>query len=262
MTWLRSAVFNAWFYGLTVVMALGSLPVRAFAPRRVPTYARSWARLVLGGLRPLCGITWEVSGAEHLPATGPALIASMHQSAFDTLIWAVLEPRFAYVLKRELLAIPLVGEMLRRTGMIAIDRSGGAAAVRALLRDADRAVAEQRRIVIFPEGTRVAPGVRAPLLPGVAALAARTRLPVIPVATDSGRHWARRAFRKQPGVIHIAIQPPIEPGLSRDALLARLEAAFAIGFARISQSVDKPVGESGADLPSRPREAENAAGRS
>lgn len=251
MIWLRSAVFNAWFYGLTVLLALASPLVRAFAPSRTVAYARVWIRLVLGGLRPICGITWQVTGREHLPPDGPALIASMHQSAFDALVWALLAPRFTYVLKRELTRIPLFGAMLLQTGMIAVDREAGAAAVRDLMRAADAAVAGRRQIVIFPEGTRVAPGVRAKLQPGVAALAARTRLPVIPVVTNSGRHWGRRAFRKQPGVIRVAILPPIEAGLKREALMARLAECLAEGAARLDEPVDNSVDAIPSGLPSR-----------
>jgi len=234
MTWLRSAAFNLWFYGLTTVLAIASLGLRLFAPRHAMGYARAWVRLVLAGLRPLCGITWTVSGLEHLPASGAALIASMHQSTFDTLIWTQLAPRFAFVLKRELLRIPLFGPMLTLAGMIAVDRRAGPAAVRALLREADRAMGEQRQIVIFPEGTRAAPGTVLRLQPGVAALAARTGLPVIPVATDSGLHWGRPAFRKRPGVIRIVILPPIPPGLPREVLMERLrqtltQAAASLG---------------------------------
>lgn len=242
MTLLRSVLFNLWFFGLTTVMGLAALPLRAFAPQLAIPYAQAWIRLVFAGLRVLCGITYEVTGLEHLPAQGPALIASMHQSAFDTLVWALLAPRFAYVLKRELTRIPLFGPMLVLTGMIAVDRDAGAAAVRGLMREADRAMAEQRQIVIFPEGTRVAPGASAELHPGVAALAARTKLPVIPVATDSGRYWGRRAFRKRPGVIRIAVLPPIEAGLRREALLQRLAAAFAAGAAALDAPVDNSVG--------------------
>ncbi len=234
MIWLRSAVFNIWFYGLTTLMLLVSLPLRLAPPEAVLAYARLWARLVLGGLRLLCGITWTVTGLEHLPPEGPALIASMHQSAFDTLVWVLLQPRFSYVLKQELTKIPLFGPLLRRAGMIAVDRSAGAAAVRGMLRAADQAVADKRQMVIFPEGTRVAPGVQVKLQPGVVALAARTKLPVIPVATDSGLRWGRKAFRKRPGVIHVAILPPLDPSLPRDVLLARLESAFAKGAAQIS----------------------------
>jgi 1-acyl-sn-glycerol-3-phosphate acyltransferase len=250
MTWLRSLLFNIWFYGLTVVFAAGGIGLRAVAPGRALAYARVWAGLVLSGLRPLCGITWKVSGWRHMPTSGPALIASMHQSAFDTLVWEVLAPNFTYVLKRELTRIPLFGPMLHATGMIAVDREAGAAAIRDLLRAGDRAAAAGRQIIIFPEGTRVAPGETAVLHPGVAALAARTRLPVIPVATDSGKCWGRRAFRKRPGVIHVSIQPPIEPGLPRAVLMARLAAAFARGTAEIEEAVDNSVDGVPPSLPS------------
>lgn len=240
MTWLRSAAFNLWFFGLTFVMCLGTPPLYLLDARWAIAYARLWVWLVLAGLRATCGISWQVAGLEHLPRDGAALIASQHQSAFDALIWALLAPRFAYVLKRELLRIPLFGPMLRRTGMIAIDRSAGPAALRALLRAADQARAGRRQVVIFPEGTRVAPGERGKLQPGVAALAARMQLPVIPVVTNSGEHWGRRAFRKRPGVIRITLLPPLPAGLPREELLDRLEAAFSTG---LPDPVDNSVGE-------------------
>jgi 1-acyl-sn-glycerol-3-phosphate acyltransferase len=249
MTALRSLLFNIWFFGLTTVLALAALPIRVFAPRLAIPYAQRWVRLVLGGLRVICGISYRVSGLENLPPDGPALIASMHQSAFDTLVWALIAPRFAYVLKRELTRIPLFGPMLVATGMIAVDRAAGAAALRAMLRQADRALAERRQIVIFPEGTRVAPGQHVPLQPGVAALAARTRLPVIPVVTDSGRYWGRRAFRKRPGTIRIVLLPPIPAGVSRETLMERLEAVFAKGPEICQTPVENSVGRAFAGLP-------------
>jgi len=238
MIWLRSALFNAWFYGITTAFVLSSVAPRAPTLDRPAGWplrlAQTWARCVLGGLRVLCGIRWTVTGRDNLPADGPLLIASNHQSAFDTMIWLLLVPAPSYVVKRELLRIPLFGGLCRISGMIAVDRTAGADAIRSLLRAADGAVARRRQIVIFPEGTRVAPGVRAPFHPGVAALASRTRLPVIPVATDSGRCWGRRAFRKLPGVIHVAIGAPIPAGLPRDALMRRLEQAIADGQAAIA----------------------------
>jgi 1-acyl-sn-glycerol-3-phosphate acyltransferase len=253
MMWLRSALFNAWFYGLTFVFAIGGIGVRAFAPERGLEYARFWSGLVLGGLRRLCGIEWRVTGLEHLPKDGPALIASMHQSAFDTLVWQVVAPRFTFVLKRELTRIPLFGPMLRTTGMIAVDRGAGAAAIRELLRRGAHAVATGRQIIIFPHGTRMAPGDPGVLHPGVAALAAHTGLPVIPVATDSGRCWGRRAFRKHPGTIHVAIQPPIAAGLGRADLMARLADAFARGGAELTSPVDMSVNTATPALRARAR---------
>lgn len=234
MTFLRSLAFNIWFYGVTAFLAIASMPAYALSRQSVPAWglwvARLWARLTLGGLRVLCGTRWEVTGLEHLPASGPAVVASMHQSAFDTMVWLLLVPRCCYVLKRELLDIPVFGAMCRLTGMISVDRGDGSGAIRSLLRGADRAMAENRQIVIFPEGTRAPPGTHLPIQPGVAALASRTRLPVIPVATDSGICWGRRAFHKRAGVIRIAIGAPLPAGMARDQLLRELDRAFATGL--------------------------------
>lgn len=219
MTWLRSGLFNIWFFATTFVMGSIGIPVRWFAPHRALWVAQRWAGLVLDGASLLCGIRVVVTGREHLPADGAALIASQHQSAFDTLIWLRLVPRVSYIFKAELARIPLFGPLLVPAGQIPVDRGASFSAVRSLLRGADRAVADGRQIVIFPEGTRVSPGVDAELLPGIAAIAARTRLPVIPVATDSGLRWGRRSFIKTPGVIHILIAPPIPSGLSQSVLL-------------------------------------------
>lgn len=233
MTALRSALFNLYFFGLTFLLALGGVGVRAFAPERTLAYAKFWVRLVLAGLDRICGIRVVISGAEHLPGSGAALIASQHQSAFDTLIWMVLLPRPAYVLKRELQWIPLFGPLTRLGGMIAVDRRSGAAALRSLLRQAGRAVADGRQIIIFPEGRRGKFAEQRPLQPGIAAMGLQTGLPIIPVVTDSGLHWSKHAFCKQPGAIHVAVLPPIPPGLARGELMPRLEAAFREGTARL-----------------------------
>lgn len=243
MILLRSLAFNLWLYGATLVLSLRyglCRPDRAASLRA----GHAWARAVIGGLRVFCGIDFVVTGTEYLPKGGAALIAPMHQSAFDTAVWVQLVPDFVYVLKRELTFIPLFGTMLGLAGMIAVNRRAGAAAIRELLRGADAAVAEGRQIVIFPEGTRVAPGKQVRLQPGVAALAARTGLPVIPVVTDSGHHWGRRAFLKRPGTIQIAVLPPLPAGLPRAELMSRLEAVYAEGYAALRGNfpVDNSVG--------------------
>jgi 1-acyl-sn-glycerol-3-phosphate acyltransferase len=163
-----------------------------------------------------------VSGLEHIPQ-GAALIASRHQSAFDTFVWLTLLPRCCYVFKEELLRIPLFGRLITAAGMIAVDRSGGGGAIRSMLRQADLAVRAQRQIVIFPEGTRSEPGSPGTLQSGIAALASRTGLPVIPVATDSGQFWGRRAFRKRSGQIRIVIGRPIPAHTERKAFMRALE---------------------------------------
>jgi 1-acyl-sn-glycerol-3-phosphate acyltransferase len=184
-----------------------------------------WARTLVAAVRIICGIRLDVTGLEHIPP-GPVLIASRHQSAFDTFVWLTLLPRCCYVFKDELLRIPLFGPLIGATGMIAVDRNAGGAAIRALVRQAERAVREQRQIVIFPEGTRSEPGYPGTLQSGIAALASRTGLPVIPVSTDSGRFWGRRAFRKRPGTIRIVIGSPIPAQTERKALMRALERAM------------------------------------
>lgn len=211
MILLRSLLFNVWFFSVTTVLSVCGAASLPLAPRLALPIARLWARLVLGGLRRICGIAWEVRGLERLPADGPALLASRHQSAFDTMVWLLLLPRCTYVVKQELLRIPLFGRIIRPAGQIAVDRAGGPAALRALMREAETAARAGRQIVIFPEGTRAEPGRLLPLQPGIAAIAARTGLPVIPVLTNSGRLWGRRSFRKRPGVIHITLLAPLSP---------------------------------------------------
>jgi 1-acyl-sn-glycerol-3-phosphate acyltransferase len=225
MITLRSALFNLMFFLVTFVLTMAATVVRWVAPQHVLGVAMLWARVIVACAHSICGIRVEVTGLERIPE-GAALIASRHQSAFDTFVWMTLLPRCCYVVKQELLRIPLFGKVIIGSGMIAIDRTAGSAALRALLREGDRAVHEARQIVIFPEGTRSEPGNMRGLQPGVAALAARTKLPIIPVATDSGQCWGRRAFRKRPGVIRIMIGEPIPPTLGRHELMLSLRATI------------------------------------
>ncbi len=227
MTILRSLAFNAVFFGVGFVLTLWATVLRFAAPHRVLGVAILWARTLVAAVRIICGIRLDVQGLEHIPA-GAALIASRHQSAFDTFVWLTLVPRCCYVFKHELLQIPLFGPLITAAGMIAVDRNGAAAAIRAMLHEADRATREQRQIIIFPEGTRSEPGSLGALHPGIAALASRTGLPVIPVATDSGLFWGRRAFRKRPGTIRIVIGHPIPPRTERKALMRALADAMTV----------------------------------
>ena len=222
MILVRSTLFNAAFFGITLIATLVASAVRLISPDHVLAIAMLWARALRLALRVICGIEVEVTGLEHIPS-GAALIASRHQSAFDTFIWLTLVPRGCYVFKKELLRIPLFGALIPASGMIAVDRDAGAAAIRTLLRETDRAVSEGRQVVIFPEGTRSEPGSKLVMQPGIAAMASRSGLPVIPVSTNSGSFWGRRSFRKLPGTIRIVIGPPIPAHTERKALMQALE---------------------------------------
>ena len=236
----RSAAFAMWFYGVTLAFCLAGVPIRMFARPLALPLAKYWARTVLAGLPPICNIRIVLTGWEHVPASGPALLAGQHQSEFDTLVWMALLARPCYIMKQELTRIPLFGPLLVPSGMIPVDRSGGAAAMRGMLRDTVKAAQNDRQIVIFPEGTRVPYGQRAELQPGVAAIAARTRLSVLPVATNSGFCWPHRVMDKRPGIIHVAIGPPLAIG-ARDTLLKDIECFWTSAADR---EYDQPVDES------------------
>lgn len=244
--WLgaASALFNIGFYAATTFYSLwGYLDLRRGHADRLILRGRAWARVVIRLLRLCCGIEVRVSGLENLPMEGPALIASTHQSAFDTAVWMLL-PRPAYVLKKELLKVPVFGGLMRPAGMIAVDRAAGARAIRGLIRDGQAAAADGRQVVIFPQGTRAKPGEPRVIQPGVAALAGAMAVPVVPVVTDSGAHWGRNSFLKHPGTIHIVIGKPLAAGLPRAALVEALDAAWIQLEDKLSRAVDNTVGES------------------
>jgi 1-acyl-sn-glycerol-3-phosphate acyltransferase len=231
---IGSLLFNAGFYVLSTVMALAGLPVLLLPPRGVAAYARLWSRATLGLLRITCGLTHTVRGLENLPA-GPCIIASKHQSTWETLAFNLIFRGSAFVLKRELFQIPIVGWMMRRAGNIGIDRAAGPSALRSILRDARSALGQGRYIVIFPEGTRTAVGSDAAYQPGVAALYTQLKVPVVPVALNSGCFWGRRTFIKKPGQIEVEILPPIVPGMTRAAFMSTLHERIGETSRRLAQ---------------------------
>lgn len=234
MSWRRSLAFNIAFYGVTAVLGVVGLPL-LLAPRSwVMHFGRFWARCVLALLRALVGLDGEIRGFEHLPI-GPCIIAMKHQSAWDTLILPVILDDFAVVVKRELFFVPFYGWYAARAGSIAIDRRGGAGALRHMVRAARREAAAGRRVVIFPQGTRTAPGHPLPYQPGVAALYQALQLPVVPAAVNSGLFWGRRSFVKHPGRIILAFLEPIAPGLQRRQLMAELESRIEAATSALEQ---------------------------
>lgn len=220
---LRSALFNLLAGAWTLLLMLAILPVGPFlGADGMRRYARFWMRGLQALLRLVVGLSYEVRGLENLPDR-PVIIASKHQSAWETVFFHLVRVDTVIGLKHELTRIPLFGWYLMIARNIRIDRGGAAKALRSLTEGARRAVAEGCSILIFPEGTRTAPGAPPDYKPGVAALYKELDVPVVPVALNSGLFWGRQSFVKRPGTITVEFLPPIEPGLERKAFMALLE---------------------------------------
>jgi 1-acyl-sn-glycerol-3-phosphate acyltransferase len=231
MLFLRSLAFNIVLFGTGITLGLCSrLIPEKDGPPGVTRMGQLWSRISLRALRSICRIEIKVEGREFLPQSGPALIAAQHQSAFDILVWLTLLPFPAYVLKRELVNIPVLGATLPKAGFIAVDRDGGAQSLRGMVAGCRKAVADGRQIVIFPEGTRVPPGERGSIQPGIVALARALKLPVIPAATNSGSHWGKRAFKKYPGTVTVTLYAPLQGVVRREDLIEALEHRYYGGL--------------------------------
>lgn len=245
MAVLRSALFNLYFYVCTAVLGIAGLPLLIGPQKGVAALARFWCLAIIRGLEVIVGLRYRLRGHENIPPE-PAIFAVKHQSAWETFALNVILDRPVYVLKRELKLIPLFGWFAARSGMIAVDRAAGPRAMRTLIREAGAALAAGRSIVIFPEGTRTAPGEHRPYHPGVAALYTMLDRPVVPVALDSGLYWPRRSFIKRPGTVILSVLPPIRPGLDRQAFLESLQT-------QIEAETDALIAST--DLAARQREA-------
>lgn len=218
----RSLLFNNIFYGTSAFILVAALLVLPFPRRATQKCFQVWMKYMMWLLRVLIGLDYKIVGAEYLE-DGPVVVACKHQSAWDVGIFLILFSDPAYVMKKELLSIPVYGWLLRKTKMIAINRDGGAAALKNMLLQSRQALAMGRSVVIFPEGTRSAPDSKGTYHPGVAALYKDSNVPLLPVALNSGCFWERRGFFKRPGTITLEIQPPIGKGLKTREFMAELE---------------------------------------
>jgi 1-acyl-sn-glycerol-3-phosphate acyltransferase len=197
-----------------------------------------WPRLIVWGARTILGIDYRVIGRENLP-DGPAIVLSKHQSTWETLFYPAHLPReLCFVFKRELLLLPFFGWGIWLLDMIHIDRSKGRDAFEEVVAQGIRKLAEGRWIIMFPEGTRTAPGATPRYKTGGARLAVRTGAPIIPIAMNAGERWPRRAFLKKPGTVTVSIGPPIpSAGRAPDAVLADVQAWIEAEMRRISPTV-------------------------
>ncbi len=243
----RSLAFNVAFYLWTTGLTLATLPFYFFLPQeRAMGVVRLWTRGMLWLLKVIAGVGVEVRGRENLPAGG-ALIASKHQSAWETMALVPLLADPTYVMKAELGRIPVFGRYTAKAGMIHIDRSGGTAALRGLAERARQELAKGRQIVMFPEGTRRPPGAPPAYQTGIALLYRQLDVPVVPVALNSGLYWPRRRIVRHPGTIVVEFLPAIPPGLDSRVFLSRLESAVEAASDRLL--AEAAEGDPGLPLP-------------
>lgn len=213
-------------YFITLVLSILVFGVLLVLLAWLPTawkerIGNAWADVNLWLLKYICGLDYRVSGLEHLPAGG-IIVMSKHQSTWETIaLRSILRGRQSWVLKRELMWIPVFGWALAVMHPIAIDRKAGRHAVAKVVDKGREYLAQGRRVIIFPEGTRTAPGVRGHYGKGGAILAERTGVAVLPVAHNAGVFWRRRGIKKLPGTIEVVIGPPIETSGRRAAAIIR-----------------------------------------
>jgi 1-acyl-sn-glycerol-3-phosphate acyltransferase len=211
MTTLRSLLFMAALAVVTISYAIYIILFGKWIGRSgCLACARGWSSVLLRALKTFCGLDHHVTGLEHLP-TEPCILMCKHQSAWETIaVPSLLAGPQAWVLKKELMAVPFFGWALRRCRPIAIDRKAARSAMRQLLREGQEHLNEGYSILVFPEGTRVPVGTRAPFNIGGAMLAAKSGAPIVPLAHNAGVFWKRRALRKLPGRIELVVGPPIQ----------------------------------------------------
>jgi 1-acyl-sn-glycerol-3-phosphate acyltransferase len=239
---LRSILFNVLFY-LNVVLYL-LIAAFAMRPQAVIAVAQRWGRVNLWLLQHVCGLGVEWRGLEKIPPGG-LFIAAKHQSTWETFALLTILDYPVYVLKRELMSIPVFGWCMRRAGMIPVDRGAGRAALSAMTARAHDALADGRQIIIFPEGTRRPAGAPPKYKFGIAFLYQDCAVPCVPIALNSGLYWPRHRFLRFPGKVRVEVLDPIEPGLDRNAFLTELEQKLEAATARLIAEGLRELGEEG-----------------
>jgi 1-acyl-sn-glycerol-3-phosphate acyltransferase len=240
MRGLRAQLFMAsarLSMAVSVLLMVFSLP---WGARGILALVRVWAHYMRWSLRVLLGVDDRFVGLRNIP-DGPCILAVKHQAEWETFVLHLLRRDLVFVLKKELLTIPVWGFYAKIAGNIGVDRTAGASALRKMAQDAKAAVEAGRSVVIFPEGTRTPPGESGRYHPGVAALYQSLGVPVVPVALNSGLYWPRGGRARGRGTIVVEFLPPIEPGLDRRAFMTRLQSDIETASARLLAAPPPPA---------------------
>ncbi len=234
MTAIRPALYAAWFFITMALYGILGMPIAALSRPGALWVMKGWCSAQRLGLRVLCGVRTEVRGLENLPEGG-CLIAMKHQSTYDTLAPFTFLPDPAFTPKEELRRTPIFGYYVQRAGMIFLDREGGAKTMRNLMTKAKAAIAANRQVIIFPEGTRQTVGAEPDYKPGVAGIYSAMKAPCVPVALNTGCAWPGSRFPSKPARVIFEILPPIPAGLPRAEFMQRLERTIETATARLVQ---------------------------
>jgi 1-acyl-sn-glycerol-3-phosphate acyltransferase len=238
-------VFNVLFYLILVPYLMVAMPTLLLPRWGIIRLAQHWGRVNLHLLRIVCGITVEWRGLEKIPA-GACLVAAKHQSVWETFALLTLFRDPTYILKRELLWLPLFGWAAWRARMIPVDRGGGKPALAAMAAHVRDALAAGKQIIIFPEGTRRPAGAEPKYKYGIAHLYGEGIAACVPIALNSGLFWPRRQFLRYPGTITVEILDPIAPGLAIDVFFERLQRDLEAATARLIAQGRRDIAAAGA----------------
>lgn len=209
---IRSIIFLILWFLWTLIFGVVSSPI-LLLPKKSPIislFGRIWAKFTLTLLRVICGIRERVIGKENIPKQ-PYIIASKHQSAWETIFFLLLFKDPVFVIKKELTKIPIYGWYLSKIGMIIIDRKGGSNALKQIKAGAQEAINSGRSVIIFPEGTRTSPGSRVQYKSGVSFLKDNFNIPIVPVAINAGLYWINKSIIRKSGVITVKVLPTFIP---------------------------------------------------
>ena len=233
---IRSVLFNILFIGWTIFLLSTLWLLMPIPKQKFRKAVALWPHGSFPLMRYLLGLTFEQRGLENIP-NEPVIYASKHQSAWDTMYFLWHHKDNAYVMKGELNRIPFWKWYMDKCQHVVVDRRGGTSAMREMISDTKSILADKRSVIIFPEGTRVAPGETRRYHPGIAALYSQTNATVIPVALNSGYFWGRRHFIKKPGVLTIQFLPPIPKNMERKAFMKELEIRIESATRKLENEV-------------------------
>lgn len=237
LQWTRSLVFVVNIYAAMPVFGVLFLPWALFSRQGAIAACKSWSHYTLWCAKWMVGIRYEVRGK---PPQDEVMIAAKHQSFLDIILIFISIPAGKYIMKRELMYAPVIGQYALKLGCVPVNRGKRAAAIKKMVEDVEKGAQAPGQLIIYPQGTRIAPGVQAPYKVGTGVLYEELGQACVPVAANVGLFWPRKGIMRHPGLAVVEFLPRIDAGLDREAFMARLEQD-------VEQASDRLMAEAGMD---------------